>query len=345
MSVFRQDPTTKDWVIIADERQRRPDEFKQSPSPHPPLSFEPACPFCPGHEDQTPPELLRFGNSSGSSWQVRVFPNKFSAVRGHGPATRREEGPLFREMVGVGSHEVIVETPRHNEYTSLMESSHIGQILQAFQARYQILMEDPQIKYICLFKNHGSRAGTSLEHPHCQLVATPVAPLLIRKKYEIAMAHYDETGRCLYSDILDQERANGSRLLFESQHFVVFHPFASRLPYETWIVPIHRESSFGHIQPEELVDLATVLKITLYSLYQGLGNPDFNFIIHSSPTDDATKDYFLWHIQILPRTTTIAGFELGSGIFINSMLPEDSAAYLRQYCHKDLTSPHAHPCH
>ena len=332
MSIIRQDPTTKEWVIVATERAKRPDDFKKVKDSRFPPPHDATCPFCPGYEAETPPELLRLLDHKSHEWRVRVIPNKFAALSGRGEAIRREEGLLFREMEGVGFHEVIVETPLHNQMIPFMDTSHVEQILFACQSRYRTLREDPRIKNIMIFKNYGDRAGTSLEHPHCQLVATPVAPLLIRKKYEVAITHYDDTGRCLYCDLLDEERRVNTRLLFETEHFVVFHPFASRLPFETWIVPKRRQSSFGQVEGESLTDLARVLKKTLHTLYTALCDPDYNYIIHSSPTTDESKDYFLWHIQILPRLTTIAGFELGSGIFINTMLPENSAKFLREYC-------------
>ena len=332
MSILRQDPTTKSWVIIATERATRPDDFKKK-NTSPTLPFhDPLCPFCPGNEDKTPPELLRLSAPETTDWHVRVIQNKFAAVSGSGEATRREEGSIFREMLAVGSHEIIVETPVHNQSIPHMDSKEVEQILWACRTRYQALRQNDRIKSIIVFKNHGERAGTSLQHPHCQLVAAPVAPLLTRRKYEVAIAHFDDTGRCLYGDIIKEERQSKTRFLFETEHFVVFNPFASRVPFEIWILPQRQQSSYGQITGEALVDLAHVLHRCLSALHQALGEHDYNFIIHSSPTDDETKTYFVWHVQIIPRVNTIAGFELGSGIFINTMLPEDCADYLRKYC-------------
>ena len=243
----------------------------------------------------------------------------------------KEIGHFFREMGGVGHHEVIIETPQHHQSLSRMTTNEVELVLQACHERYCALKQDPQVKSIVLFKNHGERAGTSLIHPHSQIVGTPVAPLLVRKKYEVAISHFDDTGRCLYRDLVDEERLAKVRVLFESTCFVVFHPFASRVPFETWIAPKHEESTFGHVEPGHLAELADVLRRTLKALDHGLGNPDFNYIIHSAPPEDETKHYFLWHIQILPRVTTIAGFELGSGIFINTILPEDAANHLKNF--------------
>lgn len=334
MSTIRQDPTTKEWVILATERGKRPHDFKK-PFPEKKIpEFEPKCPFCPTNEALTPPELMRIPDSTGRSWSVRVIPNKFAALQGEGEPARREHNDLFREMDGSGYHEVIVETPFHNSVLPLMTVDHIETLLLTYQSRYKALRDKPWLRSIIIFKNHGAKAGTSLEHPHTQIVATPVTPMLMRRKYEVAIAHFDDTGRCLYCDMVAAEKETTKRVILETPYFVVFHPYASHVPFETWIAPKRHQPSFAQALPEELRDLAQVLRKTLRGLYQVLGNPDFNFIVHSSPTEDENKKYYLWHIQILPRITTIAGFELGSGIFITTMIPEESAPYMQQVLEK-----------
>jgi UDPglucose--hexose-1-phosphate uridylyltransferase len=330
MSIIRQDPTTKEWVIIAAERMRRPHEYKQAVGPRSAAMQSGLCPFCPGHEASTPEEVFRITDTAGSGWAVRVTANKFPALGPAGRLERREAGPLFREMDGVGTHEVIVETPSHDRSLPLMTDHEVADVLKAYQARYRSLQEDARIKYIIIFKNHGEAAGTSLAHPHSQLVATPVPPMLLRRKYDVAIAHYDDTGRCLYCDVAEEERQAKSRVVLETDLFLVFHPFASRVPFETWITPRRHQASFGKVSTGDLVALAPVLRKTLRALHDRLGDPDFNYIIHSAPIEDENKDYYLWHIQILPRLTTIAGFELGSGIYITTMLPEESAAAIRE---------------
>lgn len=329
MSIIRQDPTTKEWVIIAAERNRRPHEFAKRATVQPVSQEAANCPFCPGQEASTPEEILRIPASKGTGWLVRVTSNKFPALGQTGLLERREEGPLFREMDGVGMHEVIVETPFHDRILPLMTDQEMTDVLIAYQARYKALRKDPRLKYIIVFKNHGETAGTSLSHPHSQLVATPVPPMLLRRKYEVAVAHYDDTGRCLYCDVAEEERKAKRRVVLETDRFLVFHPFASRVPFETWIMPKRHQPSFGQVSREDLRELALVLRRTLRALYDLLGNPDFNYIIHSAPIEDENKDYYLWHVQILPRLNTIAGFELGSGVYITTMLPEESAAVMR----------------
>lgn len=331
MSIIRQDPTTKEWVIVAAERMRRPHEYNEHARPRSQPDESGSCPFCPGHEASTPEEVFRIPASGGTDWAVRVTGNKFPALGDGGGLERREAGPLFREMDGVGAHEVIIETPAHDRTLHMMTDHEVADILTTYQARYRSLRDDARIKYIIIFKNYGETAGTSLVHPHSQLVATPVPPMLLRRKYNVAITHYDDTGRCLYCDVAEEERRAKSRIVLETDLFLVFHPFASRVPFETWITPKRHQASFGQVSVEDLAALAPVLRNTLRALHGRLGDPDFNYIIHSAPIEDENKDYYLWHIQILPRLNTIAGFELGSGIYITTMLPEESAASIREF--------------
>jgi UDPglucose--hexose-1-phosphate uridylyltransferase len=330
MSVIRQDATTKAWVIIATERALRPDDFRGAMPARASPEYEASCPFCPGHEMSTPPEVWRLSDPQGSGWAVHAIPNKFAALAGTAEPQWRKPGPLFREMDGVGAHEVIIETPVHNRVMPLMTDAEIERVLQAYQARLQALRADPRVRYVIVFKNHGERAGTSLEHPHSQLVATPIAPLQVRRTYEVAIEHYDQTGRCLYANLVEAELEASVRVVQETPDFVIFHPFAAHVPFETWITPKRQQSSFGQVARGELAALAPVLRMTLRALYEALRNPDFNYIVHAAPVEDESKPYYRWHIQILPRATAIAGFELGSGMSITPMFPEASAAAMRK---------------
>jgi UDPglucose--hexose-1-phosphate uridylyltransferase len=332
MPELRQDPATKQWVIIATERAKRPQDFvKSAPSVSLP-AFQASCPFCPGNESMTPPETLAYrsgGPANGPGWWVRVTPNKFPALVPEGSLSRQATDGFFRKMDGVGRHEVIIETPRHDLSIPMMEDKQVEEILLAYRERYLALREDPRFKLIIIFRNHGPRAGTSLEHPHSQLVAMPIVPLTIRYRFEKAAGHFDDEGTCVYCDILKEGLRARSRLILESDRFATFHPFASRAPFETWIVPKRHHASFGAISMEEAKEFAWVLKRTLLQLYQGLNNPDYNYIIHSAPIKDEQEEYFHWHLQVLPRLVTPAGFELGTGMFINTALPEETAAFIR----------------
>lgn len=333
MPQLRQDPATKQWVIIATERARRPHDFSL---PHPPVllpAYKEDCPFCPGNESKTPPETMAYrekGPANSPGWQVRAFPNKFPALVPEGSLIRQEEEGFFRKMDGVGWHEVIVESPQHHLCIPLMTEEQVEEIVRAYRERYLTLREDPRFKLILIFKNHGPKAGTSLEHPHSQILAMPIVPLTIRYRFEKAAGHFDDQGTCVYCDILREGLRGRTRLIMETERFATFHPFASRAPFETWIIPKTHHASFGEISEEEMREFARVLKKTLGKLYKGLNNPDYNFIIHTAPIKDEQEEYFHWHLQIIPRLVTPAGFELGTGMFINTALPEETAAFIRQ---------------
>jgi len=330
MSEIRQDPTTEEWVIIARERTKRPHDFVSTQSKPEPLAYLPSCPFCPGNEDMTPVETLSYPDKKTQRWQVRAFNNRYPALTPDGSTTRREEDSFFLSMDGIGVHEVIVETTAHNKPIALREDSEVEAVLRAYRERYNALSKMPPVKLIIIFKNYGLSAGTSLEHPHSQLVATPVVPKYIRLQYEVATKHYDSTGRCLYSDIVNHELDAGKRIVMETEKFVAFHPFASHQPFETWITPTIHRACFGNTSAEELKDLAHVLRVVLLKLYRGLNDPDFNYVIDTAPVGDENKNYYLWHMRIIPRLTEAAGFEIGSGININTALPEETAKFMRE---------------
>ena len=330
MSTLRQDPTTKEWVIFATERAKRPHDFVKHGSPLKAQSSKGTCPFCPGNEASTPPEIFALPRGGSSPWSVRVVANKFAALAPGGTTGHKRVGSIYREMDGVGTHEVIVETPEHGQTLALMPETQILDVLRVYQERYRRLREEPWAKLILIFRNHGESAGTSLEHPHSQVIAAPVVPKDVRRKYEVATTYYDDTGRCVYCDVLKDEMALGERVIIDTGRFVVFHPFASKFPFETWIGPKKHQPSFGNVPEEDLPELAHALKLTLESLHKALADPDYNYVIHSAPVEDEQKNYYLWHIQIIPRLTKVAGFELGSGMSINTALPEETAKFMRE---------------
>lgn len=329
MSEIRLDPATEEWVIIARERAKRPDDFVHKRPKHELPEFSQSCPFCPGNESMTPNETLSYMQRGGNGWQVRAFINKFAALTPCGGTTRKLEAGFFTEMSGVGVHEVIVETPIHNKSMALLREDEVLSILHAYHERYNKLSQHPSAKQIIIFKNYGPSAGTSLEHPHSQLVVTPMVPKHIRIRHECAIRYYDKNGRCLYSDLIRHELNSGKRVVMDTKKYVAFHPFASRRPFETWIMPKNLQASFGSVSQEDLNDLAYVLRITLIRLYMGLNDPDFNYVIDTAPVGDENVPYYLWHMRIIPRLTEVAGFEIGSGIFINTAVPEDTSEFIR----------------
>jgi len=334
MSELRQDPTTKEWVIIAPERGKRPHQKPKAKIPEELPNWDESCPFCPGNESRTPPEVYRLPLSGKSSaWEVRVVPNRFAALTLNEDATRIEEGRFFRKMGGFGVHEVIIESPSHNTPMALMAYEQVEKVLRAYQERYNTLKKNRQLKFITIFKNHGRASGTSLIHPHSQLVATPIAATYYRRKFDVAVNYYDDVGRCLYCDLIAWNLKKRGRVITETDEFVVVHPYASHVPWETWIIPKRHSASFGLFPAKHLPELAMVLKDTLFCLYWGLDNPAFNYAIDTSTTEDEEDPYYHWHIRILPRTTMIAGFEIGSGIYINTALPEQTAKLMKKVVH------------
>lgn len=333
MPELRQDPTTQEWVIIATERARRPEDFARPARPQPVIERAGPCPFCPGNEFLTPPESLAYrrdGPADGPGWWVRVVPNRYPALTPEGSQVRSEDVRLFRRMDGLGQHEVVIESPDHEGTFCLFDDRQVEEILLAYRERYLELSRMRWARLIIVFRNHGPGAGTSLAHPHSQLIATPVVPINLRRKHELAIRYFDSIGRCLYCDVLAQELDVGQRVVLQTEDFVAFHPFASRSPFETWIAPRRMQASFGLVTMDEAKRLAGVLKVVLAKIYYGLNDPDYNFVIHTAPVGDEHKEYYLWHIQVVPRLTTPAGFEMGSGVYITTALPEETAAFLRQ---------------
>ncbi len=329
MSELRQDPTTEEWVIIARERAKRPNDFVHHRPEQELPAFSPSCPFCLGNEAMTPPTTLLHQQHIGSGWQVRAFTNKFAALNPGDETNSKLVDNFFAEMPGVGAHEVIVETPFHNVSMTSMTDAEVSEVLQAYQERYNALSEIPSAKFVIIFKNHGAGAGTSLEHSHSQLIVTPVVPGYVRTRHEVAMHYYDKTGRCLYSDLVERELGVDKRIVMCTDKFVVLHPFASQRPFETWIMPRRRQASFGNVSHEDLGGLAHVLRIVLLKFQWGLNNPDFNYVIDSAPIGDENKHHYMWHIRIVPRLTEVAGFEIGSGMYINTAVPEETAQFMR----------------
>jgi UDPglucose--hexose-1-phosphate uridylyltransferase len=330
MPELRRDPIVGRWVIIATERARRPTDVPRCP----PTSQPSVCPFCPGREDMTPPEVYALGrpyaaapNSPG--WKVRVVPNRFPALKIEGDLDRQAEG-IYDRMNGIGAHEVIIETPEHARQMKDLSDAELTDVLYAFKARIVDLRNDLRFRYILLFKNHGPLAGASLDHPHSQLIALPVVPRQVIEEIEGARRHYEHKERCIFCDVVGQERRDRSRLIFENDHFVAFAPWAPRSPFETWIVPRRHESNFEAEPKERLALCAPVLGTTLRRLAAALGNPSYNFIVHSNPLRDPPSPSYHWHLEVMPALSQVAGFEWGSGFHINPVPPEEAAEFLRK---------------
>ncbi len=327
MPEIRQNIVARQWVIIATDRARRPDQFKSAEAPRKDLPvFDSRCPFCPSNEGMTPAETYRFPQFG--PWQVRAFPNKFAALSAEGELTRHTDG-VKRTISGVGVHEVIVESPTHNSSLALLSDGEVEKVIAAYLDRYHKVFTDRRVEAVTLFKNHGAAAGTSLLHPHSQLIGTPVIPTEVRLRLERALRFYDDNGTCIFCAILNDELKDQTRLVAENKHFVAFIPFAALSPFHLWIYPRRHTSSFGMITADEITSFARILRVVLRKLHTGLNDPDFNLVVRTAPRESNHIRYYHWYLSVVPRLTKAAGFELGSGMYINVSRPEDSAAFLR----------------
>ena len=325
-TTLRRDPTTGEWVILAPKRSGRPVHSRLATSAREPVRV-PDCPLCPGNEHMTPPEIVR--HPEGPEWRLRVVPNMFPALQGGSNAMRRV-GLMFLEMDGAGRHEVVIESPRHDARLDEMAVEDVAEVVRLWRERYRALEADAAVKAVIVFKNFGAAAGASLSHPHSQILATPVLPPDLAHRLEAAKRYLEETGRGLYTELVEEERSAGDRVIAQRGRFVAFSPFAARFPFETWIAPGFEQPFFGDIHAEEVADFAWLVKQSLRALRGAAGDPDFNLALLSAPGSDGTGQGFVWHLQLLPRLATLGGFELASGMYLNTVAPEFAAERRRQ---------------
>jgi UDPglucose--hexose-1-phosphate uridylyltransferase len=329
MSELRKDPVTGRWVIISTERRKRPTDFRLESVK---VQRDDSCPFCEGHEHMTPRELLAHRrNGSGpdsAGWDLRVVPNQFPVLRVEGSLERQGEG-LFDKMNGIGAHEVIIETPRHEETLATMGDAAVEQVLWAFRERVQDLKQDRRFRYIIVFKNHGAAAGASLDHSHSQLIALPIVPREVRDEVDGARAHFTAKERCVFCDIVRQERQETRRLIAENADMVALAPYAPRFPFETWLLPKRHQALFEDSPRHEIASLARLLSDVLRRMNRALRFPPYNLLIHSAPLAEPAGDYYHWHVEIIPTLTKVAGFEWATGFYLNPTAPEEAAQVLR----------------
>lgn len=339
-SELRHDPIQRRWVIVASERGKRPLHF--SPFARMKAQGE-ACPFCRGNEEMTPSPILSYGRDGRSvgngDWVVRVVPNKYPALRVEGELDRQAVGQYDR-MNGVGAHEVVIETPEHDVEMGDLPVEHIALILKVYRERILDLSRDIRLKYILVFKNSGEAGGASLPHAHSQIMATPTTPRTLAGELASAQQHYHLKERCIFCDILNQEFQTGARLVQVDPFFVTHCPYASRFPFEMHLHPRKHSADFSRCDDDLLMKLAQHMKEVLRRMNKALGNPPYNFLLHTTPnvtTRPQRRNYWdtldldwHWHIEILPRITNVAGFEWGTGFYINPTPPEEAAKFLRQ---------------
>ncbi|MCM8787071.1 MAG: galactose-1-phosphate uridylyltransferase [Candidatus Omnitrophica bacterium] len=332
MPQLRKDPILGRWVIISTERAKRPEDFSK-PISNPP---EKECPFCEGRENLTPGEIFSIKDSQGK-WRVRVVSAKKPFLQKEGQLWKKGKGP-YDLINGVGSHEIIIETPYHIANIADLDESQIKDVLSTYCIRFREIEKDPLIKYVLIFKNYGWGAGGgTVRHARSQLIATPVNLKRVKEELEGAKFYYDYHERCVFCDIIQQELSDGSRVVLENDNFVVLVPFAPRFPFEVWILPKKHSPDFYKICDGNVLELAKILKQTLLKMKILLNDPHYNYIIHTAPFRRPYPGYwstieedYHWHIEITPHLTRVAGFEWGSGFYICPALPEETAKFLRE---------------
>jgi UDPglucose--hexose-1-phosphate uridylyltransferase len=328
MSELRKDPVVDRWVIIATERSKRPHANRTTTQ----SDRDDPCPFCAGREGETPPEVLAYRDPSTAAntpgWGVRVVPNKYPALASMGDISQ-PPGSAYVALNGLGAHEVVIESPEHCLSMAELGDGRIEEVLRAYRERLIVLQTDQRWQSILIYKNQGSAAGATLEHVHSQLLALPIVPREIDQEWRALIAHHDATKRCLYCEMLDRERADQCRIVFETAAFMAFCPFASRFPFELCLMPKEYSPAFDAVANDELPELAFMLRRSLQRL-AGIADPPFNYVIHSAPLREPMREHYHWHLEILPRIAKIAGFELASGYYINTVAPEIAARQLRE---------------
>lgn len=329
MPEMRRDPVNGRWVIIAPDRADRPHDFHHLPRSE---GDGPVCPFCAGNESETPPEIaaLRPAGSAADApdWRARLVPNRYPALQWNGESEESGDS-LHRRMTAAGSHEVLIETPCHEEGLADMDPGHIASMLLLCRDRMAELLADKRIRHVMFFKNHGAKAGASLSHSHSQLIALPVTPKHALEELAGAARYHRKTGRCIYCSMIEDEEKDGELVVDRSDGFTALAAFAPRKPYETWIIPRRHLACFERAGDGEVRDLALLLKRLLTRMRVLLKSPPFNLVLHTAPRGGGNRESYHWHLELLPEFTWIAGFEWGAGVYISHVTPEIAATKLR----------------
>ncbi|MDD5644839.1 MAG: galactose-1-phosphate uridylyltransferase [bacterium] len=329
MSEIRKDPIVNRWVIIATDRKNRPNDF----SVYEENEDLAHCPFCEGNEIMTTPEItaIRRASSTPNSegWDLRVIPNKFPALRVENELKQRKTG-IYESLSATGAHELIIESPDHKKDLHQFSEEKISSILTTIKNRILDLKNDIRLLHIMIFKNVGPKAGATLKHPHFQLIAMPVIPKRAMEELGCSRDYFKTNKKCVFCDIIKQETESGRRIIDSGGEFVSFCPYASRFPFETWIIPKNHSADFSGIEDHEIKDLSRILKNTISKLHRAIPDFQYNLLIHTSPLQSDFSESFHWHIEIFPRIVKTAGFEWGTGFFINSTPPEEAAEFLRE---------------
>lgn len=332
-SELRFDLVSKDWIVIATGRARRPETFKKEKR-KPYRAPKKTCPFCQIETQEKP--LLAYRKGSPISitkkipkdWTVVVVPNKYPAFSPNTTLRERAEGP-YQLMDGIGFHEVVI-TSDHKKQIAQFTVSQIKEVLDVYQERYLELMNEKFVNYISIFHNHGFEAGASIAHPHSQIIAIPITDPDIHSSLVGSRRYFEAHQKCVHCTMLKWDKEDGKRVIFENSDFLIVCPFASRMAFEIRIYPKEHRAYFERITDEEKWSLAEAFQVALSKLYKGLNNPPYNFFLHTAPCDGKNYDHYHWHWEILPKTAIWAGFELCTGIEICTIEPERAAEYLRK---------------
>jgi UDPglucose--hexose-1-phosphate uridylyltransferase len=336
---LRKDYLLNRWVVIATERARRPTDFA-TPKREP--TKNPTCPLCHGNEHLTPPAVLVYVPKNGEiskakeegdfrykDWLIRVIPNLFPAFA---PPKSEQDIPCFDEDnsfgYAIGHHEVLIESPNHDEQPSNMPLQQLVNLVNSYKDRLNEISQKPYVKYVQIFRNYGLEAGASLSHPHSQIIAIPFVPSIIGEEIEASKKHFEQNGTCVFCDLIKKE-STSQRQIIESKHFTVFAPYASINPMDFWIIPKRHSLNLLDLTDQETEDFATMLKSTLGALKNLVNDPPYNYGIHLSLNAD-TQNYYHWHLEVYPRLSIWAGFEKSTGMYINTISPETTAAELKK---------------
>jgi len=326
MAELRREPVTRMWVVVTNENPKGPSDYLPFKPPYRVQEPQGPCAFCPGNEEMTPHETLSLGRD-GEKWSVRVIPNKFPFFHIEGDFDRRPEG-MYDVMEAIGAHEIVVETPGHDQSLATMEPKQIEKILQAYRERLIDLEKDQRFQQFLILKNH---PGVFNRHPHSHILAMPVIPERMDEEIRGTLDYYQRKERCIFCDILKEEISMKKRVILETVHFLIFSPFASRYPFETWIVPKAHRPDFHRITEEETKDLSAGIQSLFYSFLKLLSDPPYSLTFHTSPVRDRFhRPEYHWHIETRLRIGLREGFEWGTGFFVNPTPPEDAARFLRE---------------
>lgn len=315
------------WVVVTTDHPKGPSDYLSFKPPYQqPQETEALCPFCPGHEDMTPRETFML-TGEGGRWAVRVIPNKFPFFHIEGEFDRRPEG-MYDVMEAIGAHEIVVEAPGHKQNFASMDTQQIEKILRAYRERLKDLEKDQRFQQFLILKNY---PGVFNRHPHSHIMAMPVIPRRIDEEIYGALDYYQRKERCIFCDIIKEEISMKKRVILETVHFLVFSPFASRYPFETWIVPKKHSPDFHHIHEEGIEDLSVAIQSLFLRFHKLLSDPPYSLTFHTSPIQDRFhRSEYHWHIETRLRIGLREGFEWGTGFFVNPTPPEDAAAFLRE---------------